>query len=80
MALSAVAFAQSDAPKTSAPSADCATDFGVSPAPTDSQKSFTQLKTVHEAVEDDVGDGGSPICSCQRASGNWEVRRVERVW
>ena len=23
---------------------------------------------------------GSPICSCQRETGSWEVRRVERVW
>src|SRR5271166_2232936 len=23
---------------------------------------------------------GSPMCSCQRETGNWEVRMVERVW
>ena len=23
---------------------------------------------------------GSPICSCQRETGSWEVRTVERVW
>ena len=43
-------------------------------------KVFHATKTVREAVENDVGDGGWPICSCQRASGKWEVRRVERVW
>jgi len=37
------------------------------------------VRVVHQAVEDAVGQRGSPICSCQRDTGSCEVRIIERV-